>query len=58
MKQWAYLLMALMRGVPQLKEAQMTCVPCDMLGMSMNVGSQETSININHSGQDMSHAQS
>ena len=30
-----------------------TCVPCDMLGMVMNVGSQETSISIYHSGQYM-----
>ena len=30
-----------------------TCVPCDMLGMSVNVGSQETSISIYHSGQYM-----
>jgi len=30
-----------------------TCVPCDMLGMSVNVGSQETAISIYHSGQYM-----
>ena len=30
-----------------------TCVPCDMLGMSVNVGSQETAISIYHSGQSM-----
>ena len=30
-----------------------SCVPCDMLGMSVNVGSQETSISIYHSGQYM-----
>jgi len=35
-----------------------TCVPCDMLGMSVNVGSQETSISIYHSGQYMTHPQS
>ena len=35
-----------------------TCVPCDMLGMVMNVGSQETSISIYHSGQYMTHPQS
>ena len=32
-----------------------TAVPCDMLGMSINVGSQETSISIYHSGQYMTH---
>lgn len=32
-----------------------TSVPCDMLGMSINVGSQETSISIYHSGQYMTH---
>jgi hypothetical protein len=35
-----------------------TAVPCDMLGMSVNVGSQETMINIYHSGQIMTHPQS
>ena len=32
-----------------------TAVPCDQLGMSVNVGSQETQINIYHSGQYMTH---
>ena len=35
-----------------------TAVPCDMLGMVMNVGSQETSIGIYHSGQYVTHPQS
>ena len=35
-----------------------TAVPCDMLGMSVNVGSQETMISIYHSGQYMTHPQS
>ena len=35
-----------------------TAVPCDMLGMSVNVGSSETSISIYHSGQYMTHPQS
>ena len=35
-----------------------TAVPCDMLGMSVNVGSQETSISIYHSGQYLTHPQS
>jgi hypothetical protein len=41
-------------GLSQTTKAQViTCVPCDMLGMVMNVGSQETSISIYHSGQYM-----
>ena len=40
----------------QSSQAQViTCVPCDQLGMVMNVGSQETSISIYHSGQYMTH---
>ena len=35
-----------------------TAVPCDILGMVMNVGSSETSISIYHSGQYMTHPQS
>jgi hypothetical protein len=38
-------------GLSQTTKAQViTCVPCDILGMVMNVGSQETSISIYHSG--------
>ena len=58
MKQHAYLLIAFVFGVSQLSEAQViTCVPCDMLGMSVNVGSQETMISIYHSGQYMTNPQ-
>ena len=40
--------------LPQATHAQfVTCVPCDQLGMVMNVGSQETAISIYHSGQYM-----
>ena len=40
----------------QITKAQViTAVPCDMLGMSVNVGSQETSISIYHSGGYMTH---
>ena len=47
-----------MLGVTQLSEAQViTCVPCDMLGMVVNVGSQENMINLYHSGQYMTHPQ-
>ena len=46
-------------GLFQTTKAQViTAVPCDMLGMVMNVGSQETSISIYHSGQYMTHPQS
>ena len=40
----------------QTTKAQViTCVPCNQLGMVMNVGSQETSISIYHSGQYLTH---
>ena len=53
------LLLAISLGIVQITKAQViTCVPCDMLGMVMNVGSQETSISIYHSGQYMTHPQS
>ena len=43
-------------GLFQTTNAQViTAVPCDMLGMSVNVGSQETSISIYHSGGYMTH---
>ena len=47
-------------GLSKTTNAQgvITAVPCDMLGMVMNVGSQETSISIYHSGQYMTHPQS
>jgi hypothetical protein len=45
-------------GLIQTTQAQViTAVPCDMLGMSINVGSQETSISIYHSGQYLTHPQ-
>ena len=42
----------------QTQAQVITCVPCDQLGMVMNVGSSETSISIYHSGQYMTHPQS
>ena len=45
------LILAITFGLNQPIEAQVTCVPCDMLDMSVNVGSQETAISIYHSGQ-------
>ena len=41
-----------------IKAQVITAVPCDMLGMVMNVGSQETAISIYHSGQYMTSPQS
>ena len=41
-----------------IKAQVITAVPCDMLGMSVNVGSQQTAISIYHSGQYMTHPQS
>ena len=53
-----FALFAIAFGLIQTTQAQVvTAVPCDMLGMSVNVGSQETSISIYHSGQYMTHPQ-
>lgn len=53
------LILAITFGLYQSIKAQViTCVPCDQLGMVMNVGSSETSISIYHSGQYMTHPQS
>jgi len=44
--------------ITQIIKAQViTAVPCDMLGMSVNVGSNTNSISIYHSGQYMTHPQ-
>ena len=49
-------ILALVFGLTQITIAQViTAVPCDMLGMVMNVASQETMISIYHSGQYMTH---
>ena len=54
------LLFTIALGLSLTTKAQgvITAVPCDMLGMVMNVGSSETSISIYHSGQYMTHPQS
>ena len=39
----------------KIKSQLITAVPCEMLGMSVNVGSSQTSISIYHSGQYMTH---
>ena len=50
------LVLSLALVLSQITKAQViTAVPCDMLGMSINVGSQETSISIYHSGGYMTH---
>ena len=52
------IVLVLVFGFIQTTQAQViTAVPCDMLGMSINVGSQETSISIYHSGQYLTHPQ-
>lgn len=42
---------------PLISIAQITCLPCDQLGMSVNVGSDTTSLSIYHSGQYLTHPQ-
>ena len=45
-------------GLTQVTEAQVTtCLPCDQLGMSINVGSDTNSLSIYHSGQYLTHPQ-
>ena len=45
-------------GLTQVTEAQVTtCLPCDQLGMSVNVGSDTNSLSIYHSGQYLTHPQ-
>ena len=52
------LIIAITFGIIQITKAQViTCVPCNQLGMSVNVGSNTTSISIYHSGQYMTHPQ-
>jgi len=44
-------------GLTQITKAQITCLPCDQLGMIVNVGSDTTSLSIYHSGQYLTHPQ-
>jgi hypothetical protein len=54
-----FLILVVALGLALSTKAQVvTAVPCDMLGMSVNVGSQENSISIYHSGQYLTHPQS
>tara|TARA_A100001234_G_scaffold166310_1_gene147509 strand:+ start:49 stop:753 length:705 start_codon:yes stop_codon:yes gene_type:complete len=53
------LILAIVFGLSQITKAQViSCVPCNQLGMVMNVGSQQTAISIYHSGQYMTHPRS
>lgn len=44
-------------GLTQITTAQITCLPCDQLVMSVNVGSDTNSLSIYHSGQYLTHPQ-
>jgi len=45
-------------GLTSLTKAQLiTCLPCDQLGMSVNVGSDTNALNIYHAGQYLTHPQ-
>ncbi len=44
-------------GFSCLVKAQTTCLPCDQLGMTVNVGSDTNSLSIYHSGQYLTHPQ-
>ena len=46
-------------GLTQITKAQMTtCLPCDQLGISVNVGSDTNMVKLYHSGQYLTHPQS
>lgn len=55
MKKLTFILFVLLRI--QAQAQIISCVPCGQLGMSVNVGSRETSISIYHSGQYLTHPQ-
>ena len=42
-------------GLLQSVNAQTTCLPCDQLGMTINVGSDTNALSIYHSGQYLTH---
>ena len=53
------LIIAVVFVLIQITKAQViSCVPCNQLGMVINVGSQQTTISIYHSGQYMTHPRS
>ena len=45
------LTLAITFGLTQITKAQITCLPCDQLSMSVNVGSDTNALNIYHAGQ-------
>ena len=45
-------------GITPIIKAQTTCLPCNQLGMSINVGSDTNRIKLYHSGQYLTHPQS
>lgn len=57
MKKIIVLLLVSLGLTHTIKSQVITAVPCGMLGMSVNVGSSQTSISIYHSGQYMTHPQ-
>ena len=42
---------------PTTKAQVITCIPCDLINMSVNIGSDTTSLNIYHAGQYLTHPQ-
>ena len=42
---------------PTTKAQVITCIPCDLITMSVNIGSDTTSLNIYHAGQYLTHPQ-
>ena len=42
---------------PTTKAQVITCIPCDLINMSVNIGSDTTSLNIHHAGQYLTHPQ-
>ena len=51
------LTLAITFGLTQITKAQITCLPCDQLSMSVNVGSDTNALNIYHAGQYLTHPQ-
>ena len=44
------LILSIVLGITPIIKAQTTCLPCDQLGMSVNVGSDTNRIKLYHSG--------
>ena len=52
-----FILILVAVSLSQFTKAQITCLPCDQLGMSVNVGSDTNALSIYHSGQYLTHPQ-